>query len=70
VEIDLQWSQGKATEATLRSTIRRVHKLAIPQGQRVDSVLQNGKRLDARLSADGALLLQAEPGTTHVVRFS
>ncbi len=70
VEIDLQWSQGRATEATLRSTIRRVHNLAIPPGQHVESVLRNGKRVDAKLSTDGMLLLDAEPGTTHVVRFS
>jgi alpha-L-fucosidase 2 len=70
VEIDLQWSQGKATEATLRSTVRRTHKLAIPPGQHVESVLRNGKRVDAKLSTDGMLLLEAEPGTTHLVRFS
>ena len=70
VEIDLQWSQGRASEATLRSTIRRVHNLAIPPGQHVESVLRNGKRVDAKLSTDGILLLDAEPGTTHVVRFS
>ena len=69
VEIDLQWSQDKATEATLRSSVRRVHKLALPQGQRVESVLRNGKRIDAKLSTDDMLLLEAEPGTTHIVRF-
>jgi alpha-L-fucosidase 2 len=69
-EIDLQWSQGKATEATLRSGIRRVHRLAIPPGQHIESVLRNGKRVDAKLSTDGMLFLEAEPGTTHVVRFS
>ena len=69
-EIDLQWSQGKATEATLRSSIRRVHRLAIPPGQHIESVLRNGKRVDAKLSTDGMLFLEAEPGTTHVVRFS
>ena len=70
VEIDLQWSQGRPTEATLRSNLRRTHALAIPQGQRVESVLRNGKRIDTKLSADGMLLLEAEPGTTHIIRFS
>jgi alpha-L-fucosidase 2 len=70
VEIDLQWSQGKATEATLRSSVRRTHQLAIPQGQRVESVLQNGKRINTKLATEGILLLTAEPGTTHVVRFN
>lgn len=69
VEIDLQWSQGKATEATLRSTVRRVHKLAIPQGQRVESVFRDGKRLDAKVSADCMLLLEADPGSTYILRF-
>jgi alpha-L-fucosidase 2 len=70
VEIDLQWLTGRATEATFRSTVRRVHKVAIPEGQRVESVLRNGKRGEAKLSGDGMLLLEAEPGSTHTVRFN
>lgn len=70
VEIDLDWSQGKATKVTLRSSVRRVHQLALPQGQHVESVLRNGKRVDTKLSAEGILLLAAEPGTTHIVRFN
>ena len=70
VEIDLQWSQGRATEATLRSSIRQQHKLAIRNDQHVESVMQNGKRIETKLSTDGSLLLEASPGTTHVIRFS
>jgi len=70
VEIDLEWSQGRATEATLRSSVRRTHQLAIPQGQHVESVLRNGKRVDAKLSTDGMLLLEAEPGASFLIRFS
>jgi alpha-L-fucosidase 2 len=70
VEIDLQWAQGKATEATLRSAVRRTHTIAIPPGQRVDSVLRNGKHVNVKPSTDGMLLLEAEPGSTHIIQFS
>ncbi|HSU20033.1 MAG TPA: hypothetical protein VLI45_09855, partial [Acidobacteriaceae bacterium] len=70
VEVDLKWQQGKATEATLRSSVRRMHQVAVPQGQKIASVLRNGKRIEPKYSHDDVLLLQAEPGTMHVLRFS
>jgi len=70
LEIDLEWSQGWATEATLRATLRRTHTILIPGGQQVESVLQNGKRIEKKLSADGTLLLETVPGATYTIRFS
>jgi alpha-L-fucosidase 2 len=69
-EIDLRWEQGKATEATLRSSIRATHTLALSSSQHIESMMRNGKYIEAIPSAEGLLQLHADPGTVHVLRFS
>ena len=70
VEIDLAWSNGRATEATLRSSTRGTLRIAVPQGQQVSAVLRNGKRIESQSTPEGLLTLEAEPGTTHLLHFS
>lgn len=70
VEIDLEWSQGRATEATLRSSIGGTLHVLPPKGQNVVTILRNGKRIEPGAPLGGTVTLQAEPGTTHVLRFS
>jgi alpha-L-fucosidase 2 len=70
VEIDLHWEQGKAFEATLRSSVSTVHTLALSSSQHIESVTRNGKRIEGTTSADGRLQLHAEPGTVHILRFA
>ena len=44
--IDLAWAGGKATTATLRSTLNRTHRIAAPKGQVISSVTNaNGTKL-------------------------
>ncbi|HEV2578101.1 MAG TPA: glycoside hydrolase family 95 protein [Acidobacteriaceae bacterium] len=69
VEIDLEWSDGRAMEATLRSTIGGTLHIATPQGQKASAVLRNGKHIQAQSTSDGLLTLKADPGTTHILRF-
>jgi alpha-L-fucosidase 2 len=70
LEIDLDWAQGRATEATLRSNIRGAVHIAVPQGQQVAEVFRNGRRIEATATSDGTLILQADTGTTHLLRFN
>src|SRR6185312_11714542 len=38
LEVDLTWHNGKATQATLRATLRGTHHFAAPKGQTIASV--------------------------------
>jgi alpha-L-fucosidase 2 len=70
VEIDLEWSNGRATEATLRSTIGGALHIATPHGQQVSAVLRNGKHIQPESTPEGILDLEADAGTTHILHFS
>ena len=69
LEIDIRWEQGKATEATFRSSARGIHRISLAPGQHINSVTRNGKRAEVNFSLDGLLLLDAQPGTVHIVQF-
>ena len=69
VEIDVDWQGGKATRATLRSSVRRTHTVVLPQGARVASIKMNGRPTEPQYSPSGALLLKAEAGTVHEIAF-
>jgi alpha-L-fucosidase 2 len=70
VEIDLRWEQGRPVEATFRSSIRTRHRLLLASGQHVGSVTRDGIHSEVKLLQNNVLLLEAAPGTTHVIRFS
>lgn len=70
VEIDMEWKGGRARRATLRSSVRRTHKVVLPQGVRVASLTAHGHAVKPAYSPEGALLLKAEAGTTHEIVFA
>ncbi len=70
VDIDLEWSNGRATEATLRSTIGGALHIAAPHAQQISSVVRNGKQIKPASTTEGLLTLEADPGTTHILHFS
>jgi hypothetical protein len=70
VEIDLAWSNGRATQATLRSSISGALHIAAPQGQQISSALRSGKHIETKITTEGIVVLEADPGTTHVLHFT
>jgi alpha-L-fucosidase 2 len=70
VEIDLAWKGGKATTATLRCTRSGDYSIAVPNGQRVASIRQGAKNINALASGDGSFKLRASGGTSYVLRFA
>jgi alpha-L-fucosidase 2 len=54
VEVDCRWREGKAIDATLRTTLDGKIRLAVPKGQRVARVTQEGKPVAVHAEVDGA----------------
>lgn len=68
VEVDLDWTGGKATAAVLQATATGTHRLRVPAGQRVASVQSDGRPID--FQEDGEVAVVAlRAGTTYAVRF-
>jgi alpha-L-fucosidase 2 len=53
VEVDCKWRDGKASEAVLRTSLDGTIRLAVPKGQRVIKITQNGRPVALQVSADG-----------------
>ncbi|HVR69949.1 MAG TPA: glycoside hydrolase family 95 protein [Vicinamibacteria bacterium] len=68
VEVDLAWSQGRATAAVLRATVDERHRLRAPAGQRVAEVRSGGRPLDYRVDGDVVVVALAA-GRTYEVTF-
>ena len=48
VEVDLTWSGGRATGATLRPTLNGTHRIRMSGGQRVRSISADGAEVPFR----------------------
>ncbi|QHN03017.1 glycoside hydrolase family 95 protein [Granulicella sp. WH15] len=70
LELDLTWKNGRATQATLRSTLARTHTIAIPKGQQIAAITSGGHKIDHALSPDGLLQLKATPNATYLITFA
>jgi alpha-L-fucosidase 2 len=68
LEVDLDWSGGRATRAVLRAQAKERHRLRAPAGQRVAEVRAGGHRVDHRVEGEVAVLA-ATPGQTYEVTF-
>ncbi len=67
VEIDLQWSGGKATSAVLRTSVAGTKTIVLPKGQRLGSVMEGSRAMKADMRADGAVLLAMKAGVEYRV---
>jgi len=70
LEIDLTWRNGKATQATLRSTLARAHIIAAPTGQHVAAITAGPRNLDFISNPDGTISFTAKAGTRYIVTFA
>ena len=70
LEVDLAWSDGKATVAQLRATQSGERKLRPPVGQRVVGLTESGRPLDHSIAADGVASFAVQAGREYEVRLS
>jgi alpha-L-fucosidase 2 len=69
LEIDLVWTGGRATAATLRPTADGAHRLRPPAGQQIASVRADGT--DVKFSTrDSAAEMTLQAGKVYEVRFN
>lgn len=69
VEIGLSWKAGKATGAVLKSSVDGEQNLRPPRGQRILSILQDGKSLRFSAGAEGVVRLKLTAGTEYRIGF-
>ncbi|HEX7313886.1 MAG TPA: glycoside hydrolase family 95 protein [Pyrinomonadaceae bacterium] len=69
VEVDIDWADGRATNAELRADVSGEHKLRPPRGQRISSVSAGGKLLKLSNEADGVVRLHLTAGGRYRVWF-
>jgi len=65
IEVDLNWTAGKATLAVLRPDVDGEHKLRPPRGQRISGVLENGKSLLFSSGERGSVKLKLTAGKQY-----
>ena len=69
--IDLAWTNGKATTATLRPTLVREHLLRPAPGTRIASLrTTRGRPIPLELTPEGAARVRLTPGETYRVTFA
>jgi alpha-L-fucosidase 2 len=69
LEIDLEWKNGKATEATLRAHLDLTHHIIAPKGQRIASVSPMSTQPIPGAGPD-ELVLPVKTGETFTIRFA
>jgi alpha-L-fucosidase 2 len=70
IEIDLAWSNGKATAATLRAAADGPITLAPPAGQQIATITEYSGALHIGPAADGAVTAQLQRGAEYKVSFA
>ena len=69
VEVDLFWREGRATTAALRATHDGVHRIRVPQGQRLMRVTSGGADVTFT-PRDGTAALALRAGQQYQLTFS
>ena len=69
LEVDIEWSGGRARRAALRASLSREHQLLAPRGQKIASVESGGKRLAPAAGEDGTVRVRLRAGGEYRVTF-
>jgi len=67
--VDIQWSGGKPTEATLRPALSREHLLRPAPGSRIREIRHRGGTLTLEPDADGSVRVRLESGRVYRLSF-
>lgn len=70
VEVDLEWKQGKAVHATMRSERDAEVRMASPRNQRIATVRDHRGASTLKKQPDGSVLVQLRAGTSYTVSFA
>ena len=70
VTVDIRWSGGKPTEATLRPTVSGEHVLRPAPGSRIREIRHRGGALTLKPDADGSVRARLETGRVYRVTFA
>ena len=68
--VDIQWSGGKPTEATLRPSLSAEHVLRPTPGSRIREIRHQGGVVKLIPEADGSVRVRLEPGRTYRLSFA
>jgi alpha-L-fucosidase 2 len=69
IEVDLQWSGGKASLAIFRPFVAGKQLIRAPRGQRISSILEDGKALALSKEKDGVVEAILKPRREYRLRF-
>jgi alpha-L-fucosidase 2 len=69
LEIDLEWTGGKATSATLRASLDGEVRLAVPTGQHIASIRNGSRRIPLANATDGTVSATLARGASYDVAF-
>ncbi len=69
VEVDAEWSGGRAASARLRPALGGEQRLRPPRGQRIAGVQVKGRAVEMKAEADGVVRVRLEPKQEYVVTF-
>ena len=69
LEVDLVWTNGRATRATLRSRLTKEHTLAAPLEQKIIAFSHNGRNVPLT-QIEAGVRFPAKAGETYEVQFS
>jgi alpha-L-fucosidase 2 len=67
--VDLEWKEGKASSAKLKSLHGGEVGIVPPRGQIIVSVTSLGRVVDSKTSGDGSTMIQTKRDQTYVFSF-
>ncbi len=70
IQIDLDWSNGKAVSAILRPDITNAHVIAPPPKQKIASVHAGSQSIRPQLNPDGSIRIELNAGTSYKLTFA
>lgn len=69
VEVDAEWSGGRATSALLRPAVGGEQRLRPPRGQRIAGIRCKGQNVAVKTEADGTFRIRLDPRQEYSVAF-
>ncbi len=70
VELDLEWQNGRAAQATLRTSLTHTHVIAAPPNHHIVRVRQGTIQIKPNIDEDGLLRLPVVMDSTYTIDFS
>lgn len=68
IQVDLHWSEGKLTNATLLTEVSGQHLIRLQHGLKVVAVLENGKRIFPKTDLENRLILNVSANKCYELK--